>query len=57
MSEPTAAPVLSPATESDEEFLARLRRLGEDWRYSDEFIGLIVRVRFPRDYDKEHDRG
>lgn len=38
-------------TESDEAFLAQLRTLGENWRYSDEFIGLIVRRRFPRKYD------
>lgn len=38
-------------TEGDEAFLGRLRQLGENWRYSDEFIGLIVRRRFPRNYD------
>lgn len=38
-------------TESDNEFLDRLQSLGEDWRYSDEFIGLVVRRRFPRNYE------
>lgn len=33
-------------------FLSQLRRLGEDWRYSDEYIGLIVRTWFPRDYNR-----
>lgn len=37
--------------ESDDAFLDRLRALGEDWRFSDEFIGLVVRRRFPRNYD------
>jgi hypothetical protein len=36
--------------ETEAEFLARLERIGKDWRYSDEFIGIIVRNRFPRDY-------
>lgn len=40
----------SVETESDEAFLHRLRQIGENWRYSDEFIGLIVRCRFPRSY-------
>ena len=39
------------ACKTDEEFLARLRELAENWRYSDEFIGLIVRQRWPRNYD------
>jgi hypothetical protein len=38
---------------SDAEFLAQLERLGRDWRYSDEFIGNIVRSRFPRDYARD----
>ena len=49
--QPTSQQVSTAAAESDEAFLDRLRRLGEDWRYSDEFIGLIVRNRFPRNYD------
>lgn len=40
--------------QSDAEFLAQLERLGRDWRYSDEFIGIVVRNRFPRDYDDIH---
>lgn len=35
---------------SDAEFLTQLERLGRNWRYSDEFIGIIVRNRYPRDY-------
>jgi hypothetical protein len=41
---------MSAADETDAEFLARLERIGRDWRYSDEFIGLIVRNRFPREW-------
>lgn len=36
---------------TDAEFLARLVELARDWRYSDEFLGLVVRARYPRDYD------
>jgi hypothetical protein len=46
---PTTEPT-SAATESDADFIARLERLGRDWRYSDEFIGLVVRNRFPREW-------
>ena len=32
-------------------FVERLRELAEDWRYSDELIGLVVRRRWPQRYD------
>jgi hypothetical protein len=38
------------AATTEAEFLAKLQRLAEDYRYSDEFIGLIVRNRWPRVY-------
>ena len=49
--QPTRQQLSDAAAANDEAFLDRLRRLGEDWRYSDEFIGLIVRNRFPRNDD------
>jgi hypothetical protein len=39
------------AKESEADFLLRLRRIAEDWRCSDEFIGKVVRTRWPRIYD------
>jgi hypothetical protein len=39
------------AMESEADFLLRLQRIAEDWRFSDEFIGKIVRTRWPRIYD------
>lgn len=43
----------SGETETDEAFLLRLQRLGEDWRFSDEFIvGLVVRARYPREWPR-----
>lgn len=38
------------ATESDADFLARLEAVGRDYRFSDEFIGMVVRGRFPCQY-------
>ncbi len=38
-------------TATEEEFLAKLKELGEDWRWSDDFIGLVVRMRYPKQYD------
>lgn len=43
-------PVAEPSKATEAEFLAQLERLGNDWRYSDEYIGIVVRARFPRDY-------
>jgi len=34
-----------------QQFTADLRVLAEDWRWSDEYIGLWVRSRWPRVYD------
>lgn len=39
-----------PWSRSPEDFLKRLEELAKDWRYSDEFIGIVVRARWPRDY-------
>ena len=36
------------AAESPVDFIARLQRIAEDWRYSDEFIGVVVHARWPR---------
>jgi hypothetical protein len=43
--------VQGAAADTDEEFLARIKRMGENWRLSDEFIGIVVRARYPRNYD------
>ena len=54
------APGADPVYESDEQFIARLGRIGRDYRYSDEFIGLVVRRRFPREWPwpgKDTERG
>jgi hypothetical protein len=47
---PAVPPKDDPATETDQDFLARLERLGRDYRYSDEFLGIVVRRRFPREW-------
>ena len=36
-----------------ERFLSRLREIATNWRYSDEFIGLYVRSRWPADYSHQ----
>ncbi len=46
-----AAPLFHADTATEEEFLAKLKELGEDWRWSDDFIGLVVRMRYPKQYD------
>lgn len=35
----------------DATFCERLKELGNDWRYSNEFIGIVVRSRYPRVYE------
>lgn len=38
-------------TQSIEEFFAKLEKAAKDWRYSDEFLGILVRAKWPREYD------
>ncbi len=44
----TEAALLRAAEER--EFLATVAERARDWRYSDEYIGLLVRARYPREY-------
>lgn len=46
-----SATPIKPKRESNAAFLKKLERIARDWRYSDEFIGLVVRDRWPRSYD------
>jgi hypothetical protein len=52
----SSASTTPPVREADEAFLERLRLLGENWRYSDEFIGIVVRARFPERYEQHAGR-
>ena len=47
----TALPLDNEREEDIGVFVERLRELAEDWRYSDELIGLVVRRRWPQRYD------
>ena len=40
----------TPRPETDAEFLARLRSIATDHRFSAEFLGLVVRSRYPAEY-------
>ncbi len=44
---------MKAATEDLVDFIDRISRLSEDWRYSHEFIGLLVRERWPRVYKRD----
>lgn len=48
----------NPPEVSDAEFLERLANLGHDWRWSNEYIGLVVRTRYPvmREYSTRSKR-
>lgn len=40
------------ADQPEAEFLAGLQSVAENWRYSDEFIGIMVRNHWPRRYNR-----
>lgn len=42
---------LPPAEQTIEQFLAELERVATDWRYSTEFVGILVRSRWPANYE------
>lgn len=37
--------------QTSQKFLANLEKAAKDWRYSDEFLGILVRAKWPREYD------
>lgn len=47
---PLETAYVAASISGDAEFLAHLKELCTDWRYSDELIGIVCRRRYPADY-------